>query len=67
MRLQHQLRQNCDEEDKVDIIEVAALPIKPDTWQAKFVANRALGNNKKYWQRIQRALASHLGDFSEIA
>ncbi|SMF54762.1 response regulator [Pseudobacteriovorax antillogorgiicola] len=63
VRLEHSLLHDLwDGENKVDIIEVATLPGKPDVWQAKFVANRALGNKAKYWERVQKALEGHLAE-----
>ena len=68
VRLEHNLLSELwDGENKVDITEVATLPDKPDVWQAKFVANKSVGNKAKYWEKIQKALESHMIDTPESA
>lgn len=37
-----------------EITHTAALPNKPDVWQARFVAVSSKGNKAKYWEKVEK-------------
>lgn len=40
-----------------EITHLAALPNKPDVWQARFVAVSSKGNKVKYWEKVEKVLS----------